>query len=281
MHTSSINNGYFEPVHSAHSIEQVVLVLHFDRPIDQQYLSAALVCAAQFKTLLPGVAPVLGGGIAIAFGGQSIPMQMPPAGVVMSRSAPDGTIENELRIEQASITFKSTRYTRWSDIWGQAEKYYAALIGHYLDSGATLVSISINFVDKFVWNGSAKDFSPNLLLSKDSEFVAKHIFSLEDLWHIHTGAFIKSDAQTKRLMNINIDCLDEMVGLNSRRSISITTVLTDMFNQNGFEPLSLAQDSGEVMNFISAHMGALHAFDKEILGKTLVESMAKQIALIN
>lgn len=279
MSTISTTKGHFEPVHSAHSIEQAVLVLHFDRPLEQARLSAAMGAANQFKSELPGSTPVIGGGFSVAIGGSpSMPMQMPATGVMLHRSAPDGTIESELRVEQASITFRTTRYSRWSAIWDQAKRYFSAVIGAYLENGSALVSISINFVDKFVWNGDQKDFDSSLLLSKDSEYIAKHIFSLNDLWHIHTGAFIRSDEQTKRLMNINIDCVDEFNGLHSRRAISITTVLTDMFNQPGFEPFAVTNDNA--MNVISAHLESLHTFDKDILSKTLVESMAKQIALI-
>lgn len=279
MSNISSNKGYFEPVHSAHSIEQAVLVLHFDRPLDQTHLLAAIESANQFHPELPGSTPVVGGGFSVAFGARpSMPMQMSTTGVVLHRSAPDGSIEHELRVEQTSVTFRTARYSRWSAIWDQAKRYYSAVIGHYMDNESNLVSVSVNFVDKFIWNGDPKEFDSSLLLNKNSEYIAKHIFSLNDLWHIHTGAFIQSDEQTKRLMNINVDCLDEINGFQSRRAISITTVLTDMFNQPGFLPFLATNEN--VMSFISVHMESLHAFDKEILSRTLVEPMAKQIALI-
>lgn len=281
MSNTMVGKGKFEPVHAAHSIEQVVLVLHFDRPLEQSLLSTAIAAVDQFKEELPGSTLLFGSGFSVAFSGApSMPMQMqmPATGVALHRSAPDGTIENELRVESASITFRTTRYSRWAAVWSQARRYYSAVIGAYLENGSSLANVSINFVDKFVWNGDQKDFDSGLLLSIDSEYVAKHIFSRNDLWHNHIGAFIRSDDQTKRLMNVNIDCLDEINGILSRRAISITTVLNDMFNQPGFEPLAVAND--DLMEFITAHMESLHVFDKEILSKTLVESMAKQIALI-
>lgn len=257
-------------------------MLYFDRPLEPTRLSAAIEIAKQFKSYLPGGGPIQG-GFSVAFGGpvMQMPMMsqpMPATGVILNRSAPDGSIENELRVELASITFRTTRYTRWSAIWEQAEKYYAAFINLYFDNGSQISNISINFADKYVWVGENQNFDPNLLLKRGSEYVAEHIFSLKDLWHIHTGAFLRSDDKTKRLININIDCLDETSGSDTRRAVLITTVLTDMFNQVGFE--KTVTSSEDAMSVISAHMDSLHAFDKDILSKTLVGSMVKRIALI-
>jgi uncharacterized protein (TIGR04255 family) len=172
MSTILINKGHFEPIHSAHSIEQAVLVLHFDRPLEPAYLATVIEIANRFKPELPGSGQIQG-GFSVAFGGPAMPMPilpqaMPMTGIVLYRSAPDGSIESELRVEQASITFRTTRYTRWSAIWEQASKYYSAVIGTYFENGLALVNTSINFVDKFFWNGEIQDFDPSLLLCKDS-----------------------------------------------------------------------------------------------------------------
>ncbi len=274
--------GHFDPVHAAHAIEQAVFVLHFDRPLEQSKLNVVIGKVNEFKSDFPG-SGLIQGGFSVAFGSPVMPMPsisqpMPLAGVVMHRSAPDGSIENELRVEHASVTFRTTRYTRWAAMWELAKKYCDAVIQTYLDNGSKISSISINFVDKFVWTGGIQDFDLSLLLSRDSKYIADYVFSAEDLWHIHTGAFLRPDSKTKRLMNINVDCLDEVNSGDIRRAVLITTVLTDIFNQAGFEEIAVAND--DVMNFISTHVESLHAFDKEILGKILVESIAKRIALI-
>jgi uncharacterized protein (TIGR04255 family) len=280
MPTPATNQGQFQPVHAAHSIEQAVFVMHFDRPLNPQQLGTVISVTNQFKSELPGGGPIQ--GMAFSFGGPAIqvpvmPQSMSVAGVLLNRTAPDGSLESELRLEQASMSFRTTRYSRWTTIWNSAQRYFEAVLGVYLDTGAQLVSVGLNFVDKFVWHGDINDCDASKLLRNNSEYVAPHVFNRRDLWHIHSGAFESVDRNTKRLINMNIDCLDETIGIQPRRVIMITTVLTDIFGQPGFDPISLTRNSG--LAFISEHMASLHAFDKEILGNTIVESMAQQIAL--
>lgn len=270
------------PVHEAHSIEQAVLILHFDRPLEQSKLSATIDNAKQFSTELPGGGNIVG-GFPMSISGfpmqiMPIPAQMQMTGIILHRSAPDGSMERELRVDTASITLKTARYTRWSAIWEDTKRYYSALINAYLDNGSKISNISVNFVDKFIWDGEIKDFDPSLLLNKKSEYIANYIFTLRDLWHFHTGSFLRADEKTKRLININVDCLDEFNGSASRRAVLITSVLTDMFNQPSFEEAVITSDNA--MDFITEHMKSLHALDKDILSKILVDSMTKQIALV-
>lgn len=277
--------GSFKPVHAAHSIEQAALVVNFDRPLDYAQLVAVNEITSQFRDELPGGGPIQG-GLTFMIGGPAV-MQMPfspqqPApvtGVLLHRNAPDGSIESELRVEQTSMSFRTNVYSRWSAVWELAQKYFSSVMGTYLDSGANLVNVSLNFVDKFVWDGEMNACDPSLLMKSDSKYVAPHVFSCDDLWHIHTGAFSRPDNQTKRLTNVNIDCLEEVVGFTSRRAVVITTVLTDIFNQPSYDTTSLFTSNG--MEFVSSHLEALHNYDKDILREILVTPVAQQIALVD
>lgn len=277
--------GSFKPVHAAHSIEQAALVVNFDRPLDYARLAAVNEITNQFRDELPGGGPIQGGFSFMLGGPVGIQLPFTPqqpssvTGFLLHRNAPDGSIESELRVEQTSMSFRTNVYSRWSAVWALAHKYFSSVMGAYLDSGANLVNVSLNFVDKFVWDGETSACDPSLLMKNDSKYVATHIFSRNDLWHIHTGAFNRPDNQTKRLTNVNIDCLDEVIGFTPRRSVVITTALTDMFNQPGYEATVISADSG--MNFITSHLEALHNYDKEILQEILVAPIAQQIALLD
>lgn len=285
MLSTQSKKGSFRPVHAAHAIEQAVLVVNFDRPIDYARLATVNEITNQFRAELPGGGPIQG-GFSFMIGGPAV-MQMPfnpqqpspVTGVLLHRNAPDGSVESELRVEQTSMSFRTNVYSRWSAVWELAHRYFSSVMGTYLDSGAKLVNVSLNFVDKFVWDGEMKDCDPSLLIKSNSKYVASHILSRNDLWHIHTGAFDRPDNQTKRLTNVNVDCLDEIVDFTPRRSIVITTVLTDMFNQPSFDTTSLSNENG--MDFVASHLEALHSCDKEILREILVAPIAQQIALLD
>jgi len=268
----------FEPIHAAHAIEQVVFVLQFDDALNDASFLEVREAARQFKTPedLPGQAEIQGFSIAIGS-----PMATPPSslgvGIVLHRIGPDGSVENELRVERTSISFRTSLYSRWDAVWSRATKYFQALVPIYARQ-ARLIGISLNFVDKFAWAGGLNECRPGLLLQAKSKYLCGHIFEAKDLWHSHTGAFIEIDKNTKRLLNINVDYLDENRPEGLRRIVAITTVMTDLLDQPGYEPY--AMEDKDIIGFVDAHMEGLHVFGKEVLGNIINDEMSRRIALI-
>lgn len=269
-------NGHFEPIHEAHAIEQVLFALQIDRPLDDAAFSEVRKVAEQFQSELPGHAEIQ--GITLAIGAPGPTPQDALAGSVFRKVRPDGTIESELRVDRLSVTFRTTLYTRWDAVWIRARKYFDAVIPKYV-SQASISGIGLNFVDKFAWSGKPTECRPDSLLRKGSKYICPHIYLAQDLWHSHTGIFLRVDDATKRLLNINIDCVDENRPNGSRRVIAIKTVLTDLINQPGYVPSKVA--AGDVGGFLDAHMQKLHVFGKEVFGSTINDEMSKRIALID
>lgn len=269
-------NGRFEPLHEAHAIEQVLFVVQVDRPLDDGAFAEARRTASQFKSELPGSAEIQGFAMAIGRPGPVTPIPAGPmVGSVFHKTRSDGTIENELRVELASVTFRTTSYTRWDAVWTQARRYLDALVPIYL-SRANVSGLSLNFVDKFVWTGEVRECRAGSLLRSGSKYLCPHIFAAEDLWHSHTGVFLRPDEATKRLVNINVDCIDQNQPDGQRRVVGITTVLTDLLNQPGY-PATVVDGS----SFIDHRMKQLHNFSKETFGNIINDDMSKRIALVS
>ena len=190
---------------------------------------------------------------------------------------PDGTVAHELRVERTSLTFRTTLYSRWDAVWSQASRYFNTLVPLYAEQ-AGLSGISVNYVDKFVWSGNLSECRPNLLLRAESKYLCPYVYKAEDFWHSHTGAFIRVDKNTKRLLNVNVDYLDESRLSETRRIVAITTVLTDQLNQPGYELCAMERES--VISFIDAHLQGLHKFGKEVFSNIINDTMSKRIALI-
>lgn len=275
--TSATDQEGFEPIHDAHAIEQVAFVVQFDNSIDDTTFDEAKSITDQFNEELPGKRDVARQGFSIPLGKQASPINHPiiNTGIIRMSASRDGSIESELRIERSAITFLTTRYTRWKEIWGQASRYFNAVLPLYLEN-TNLIAVGMNYVDKFVWKGNSENFNPKLLIHENSKYVCKHIFETNDLWHSHTGAFIRIDKITKRLININIDCVNEVNPEGERKVISITTSASDQFNQLGYEPYSADEDS---IAMIDEHMQNIHLFGKSILSQLITEHMSKRIAL--
>ena len=274
-----IDLGRFEPLHSAHAIEQVVFVVQFETPMDTATVTDLIKLAAeQFKVDLPGFAEIQ--GFRFAIGGpfqnaKTIPTQ--GSGAVLNRTAPDGSVQAELSIEPGSLTFRTTTYTRWVEVWGTVCKYFTVLLPICV-SKTKVSALGLSYVDKFVWQGNSSTWAPNLLLRTGSSYLCPVVFSAPDLWHSHTGAFSKADAQTKRLTNVNVDCLDESVRSAPRRVVAISTVLTDLLNQSGYEPFNATAET--VNGLVTTRMAGLHIASKAAFGEVINEEMTKRVALV-
>jgi len=267
--------GQFNPIHDAHAIEQVVLVLQFDNSLDSIHFAKVLKAAEQFKPDFSKSFPIQ--KLTFVFGAGA-PNQSEPtnSGTIFQKMETDGSPEYELRIEQTSLTFIVTRYTRWAAVWSQASRYFDALIPLYSEH-AGLASISVNYVDKFVWSGDFNDCKPSYLLRASSKYLCPHVYTAEDFWHSHTGVFMREDEYTRRLLNVNVDYLDETRLEQTHRIVAITTVLTDQLNQPGYTPSTLKQE--ENIDFIKSQMHSLHILGKEVFGNIINDTMSNRIAL--
>jgi len=276
--TSVIDHECFEPIHAAHAIDQVAFIVLFDNLIDDDAFAYVKEISERFSDELPGKHHIKQQGISIPIGGQAPAIQHPltDMGLIRRSVSRDSTLEAELRIERSSVTFLTTRYTRWNAIWGQASSYFNAILTTYF-ANANLIAVGLNYVDKFIWKGNLEHCNSKLLIQENSKYICKHVFETNELWHSHTGAFIRIDEITKRLLNINIDCLNETIEENDKRVVSITTSVTDQFNQPFYLPY-LDDDNSIAM--IDNHMQNMHIFGKDILSQLITEHMSKRIALI-
>lgn len=273
--TDNIQIG-FDPLHDAHAIEQVVFGVQFEQPLNPDALNSANEIVDGFANKLP--AEVKLQVISVAFGNPATPAPPPPAaGKIRQYVLPDKTIGAELKVDPTSIVFRTTRYTRWDGVWGEAKAYFDALLPIFAANGK-LINISLNYVDKFIWNGPLDKFQPRDLLCDGSKLFSSHILESSDLWHSHTGAFTKVDNHRKRLFNVNLDCNDEQKGQNSRRVVSVLTVISDIFNQPGYE--SLNQTAYEPISYVSDRMQELHGSSKLLFSNIINEKMCKRIALV-
>lgn len=270
----------FEPLHSAHAIQQCAITIQFSQIIDDSQLAECDAAMKQFvdSQELPRRSELRTMVLAISIGMPGMAGGGPQGGSLgyqFQKLLPDGGVEAELRLDRQSLTYRTEKYTRWDQIWGNARKILTPLIPIYLRVG-TLSLLGLNYVDKFVWSGPPESANPATLLRGDLPFITPHVLNLRDFWHSHTGAFHRHDLLTKRLVNVNVDCLDELRLGSLARVVNILTVINDMFNQPGYESLKLGVDA---LNFVDAHLASLHDYDKAILRQMLSANMGARIGL--
>lgn len=274
MQAAPQNNNIFDPVHEAHSIEQVAFVLQFDRFLEDDAFKAIVEESSKFEKQLPAKSMIQ--NFAIAFGTPNSPPPNVHGAVSYRKFATNGTLDTELRVERNGFTYVTTSYTRWNPTWQKAKEYLEALLIQYIKH-ARVSTISLSYTDKYIWRGTDNEFRPNLLIDEASKFVSHNIFSMEDFWHSHTGAFYKVSPHVKRLLNFNVDALEEPIQGKMNKVISLTTVLTDMLDQPGYESLDSRANLVDVFN---ESMQSMHNFSKEILKSTLATEVQKRIGLL-
>lgn len=266
----------FKPVHAAHAIERVSTGIQFAQPLSETDFKEIRKLASAFSDDLPKRVEIQ--GMMVAFGPPGgLPDPPLPGGFVLQSMERDGSISSELRVETASITYRTDTYTRWHDVWSNAKKYFDILIPNYLNY-SEIVSINLTYVDKFVWDGEISECQPTLLLRNNSEYICSHVYDSGELWHSHTGKFLRVEDKLKRLLNLNIDCLDEKEASgNDKRVVKILTVITDNLNQSGYKPVDIKSDT--VINFVDEHMHKLHTFSKNTFSNIICDDMCKRIGL--
>lgn len=265
----------FEPLHKGHAIEQAAIFVHMDREIDDAAI-ADIKKAIGTPAELPKRAELRGITLAI---GPTMPTPRPGPGVgglSFSKIQADGAVETELRAERSAITFRTTLYTGWVNFWSQGRNYFDLLLPRYVDK-VKISGVAINYIDKFVLNASRDNHTGSEILRPNSRFLAPHVYDEKDLWHSHTGWFERVDGATKRLFNVNVDFLDEQKDDQQSSSLVITTLLTDLLNQPGFEPFAPA--SADASAAVNERLGRLHDRCKDVLSGIISEEMCQRIAL--
>lgn len=265
----------FEPLHKAHAIEQATLVVSFgDVEVSNDAFAEIKKVGEQFKDDFPGQRAV--GTFKMEFGPGKPASQRRSDAVLLQRTMNDGTTENELRVERNSVAFSTNYYTRWSDLWGRVQKYFTAYLPHYVDLGPPAL-IQLQYVDKFVWSGAIEECRPTQLLRPQSKFLCSHIFEATDLWHSHTGIFVWPEQTTKRLLSINVDCIDDQQLQGNRRVVAIATLVADNLNPSAGTPSKISPEA--CIRLVGERLHQQHALDKEILRDLLTEEFSRRIAL--
>jgi uncharacterized protein (TIGR04255 family) len=271
----------FKPLHEAHAIERVLFVIQFQSPLSNDEFTKLLDIKDTLKADLPIQTDIK--SLTLSFNATDpteSTQSETPSGFLLQSLAKDGSIESELRVEPAAVIYRTDKYTRWDEVWLEAKKYLDLMVPIYTSS-VSIKAISLNFTDKFIWNGADSNCDPKVVLKTDSDYLCPHIFSSSNLWHSHTGVFIRDDEKTKRLVNVNVECIDEHREINeggTRRAIAILTIVTDNFDQDGYEKTDIIPEGH--INFIDEHMQSLHVYGKKIFSNIVNDEMCKRINLV-
>lgn len=277
----------FKPLHEAHAIETVVVSVQFQQPLPDDVLRAAFQVADSFHERLNGKQEMRSMGVRIGPEGvtqmQSQSAALPD-GLVRFRANPSAVTVEELRVERQSLTYVTQIYGGWQHFWQGASSFINPVltsIASALGIGA-VTSYALTYIDRFVWEGDPSQCKAGLLLNEGTVFASPFVLSSDDLWHSHSGQFLRVSDYVKRLMVVNLACVDEPAqdeNYNSikKRVVRIESSVSDVFNQEGF----LRRDDAEynIESEINERFASLHEKQRDILQNILNKNMLKKIGM--
>ena len=189
---------------------------------------------------------------------------------------PKGVVVKELKLERQALTFRTLAYTRWSTVWKEARNYFEVVLAR-VPNEVMLSGYTLSYSDKFIWHGVASEMDVNLLLRQDSEYITPKTFSANDLWHCHSGQFVRAKESVKRLIVVDCDCVDEQEFGANRRVVRIGTTLTELLNQPGFEQSTIPLPSS--MNTLDEAFRILHNELKKVFSEIVSDAIAETVGL--
>ena len=198
------------PYAGQHSIEEVRVALQLQHEFDQQEIASARASVeADLKDVLPRSAELMGGSITVDLSNPEAPIRPGPvssnlAGFQFSRVRGDGKPAQVLTLSNNLLSVNVLEYGGWTKVRGEGIKYIRAVLASLPLAGNPVMAISLQFIDRYTFNGNYRDAKAALLFAKDNEYLSARCFNAGPLWHCHTGWFDEVGADGRVLNELNV-----------------------------------------------------------------------------
>jgi hypothetical protein len=273
----------WQPLHQNHAIDVMAAVATFAQPIPQVALRRVLRVAedAAFAAGLRSRHATQGMQFIVAPQGVALPAGGPQGFMFNAVFEDDdgmpipGRVAEQLQVDVNSIVYRTWRYVSWS--W-QVERMQSLMLpaltlAHDVASFAT---VRLEYLDRFWFDGEPEDAATSKLLRVACPQLAPHIFEERDLWHVHTGAFVRPDP-VKRLQQVLVDAINApepgQTAGPMKRWVHITTAFEDRF------PTELVDDPRERASFPFDVLDDMHSGLKDLLASIITSTFAARIYL--
>ena len=266
----------FRPLGDRHAIQEVVFILNFARPIDASEMDRFFESHELWKAELPkSVRPNVFQVFLGPEGANGAPPPPPPATIapaIFQSFRRDGALEWQMQANQNWLAVNCLFYSRWDAVSKQALNLLDRGLQSLQSEGLSVVSVTLQYIDTFVWEGSLLDYDSKGLLNPNSRMLPKEFNPDGPAWHFHSGAFDLSETKNSRrrlMRRIHIDSQVEGATSVSRLDISLTSDFLD--GVGGLKPIAFDE--------ITSEMEWLHEENKKLLSEIISEDMQHRIAL--
>jgi uncharacterized protein (TIGR04255 family) len=202
----------WRPVNTAHAIERVQFVIQFKQMISAKQAAQinASVERLSVETRMAGPTPLQ----AVRFGFQVMPdgsqkvlnQQSDTPGWQFVRMSSKGVPIEALVFQDNKIIYETTDYRKWDTYRQRLDKVAGEAIG-YATNNLDVETVSLEYFDRFLFDGPAELADPRLLLTNIELFVSGDAASGRTMWHVHRGWFEGSE-EGDILINQNCEAFD-------------------------------------------------------------------------
>ncbi len=262
---------YNENKHNA--IKGVAFAIEFTDPINDKQLDELIKIYnsdESLNKLLPRFQEAE--QVVVQVSGPSQNSQKPTrSGVMFDSIKENGEVNWAVVPSGLNLVIQCNDYSRWDEVWGKAKEYIYKLSPALKE--CTVKRVGLEYMDKFFILDKEMGWADKLF-KKESDFIARNIFKIDDLWHSHHGFFEKNSNNEQTLTRINIDHVSDSqnkdnleefcVEIRTHHSTSINTVpLKEICATNALEEEMLSH----------------HQKNKDVLKNLLIEDVLKEIGL--
>ena len=268
------------PYADLHSIQEAQVDLHFRHEFDQQEIASARAgVEADLKDVLPRSAEVRGGSVTVNLSNFEAQVQTGSVlsnlvGFQFSRVKGDGKPAQVLRLSENLVSVNVSEYEGWSKVRADSIKYITAVLVSLSLAGNPVMATSLQFIDRYTFNGESRDAKAELLFVKDNEYISARCFTAGSLWHCHNGWFDSPDPAGRVLNQLNVGS-----GMVDQASIVTIDHRVTLHLSTPRQSLEALLDPHEVSLSLGVALDTLHDKNKSILRTILQPEMIAKIGM--
>lgn len=261
----------WQPLHEAHAIERVRLLIGFKEPLPSKVLRnvSEPIAAEPGKYFFDEVARVDSTilELQIGPGGEPKPQPAGQNGTVFRRHSGPAVVE-ELALRDSVFGYMTSQYGRWRNFVDRLEgTLVPPAISALQVADASLVKLE--YWDTFAFNGDAKKANVAEVLAHVPSGIPEESAAGATTWHNHVGWF-EADEGNRLLINQNFDAVDRTHEDGTvERVLNVYTLVEERFDH-----WSLSEEN------LKELLDKLHQRSIELLGAALKPEFRKEIGLV-
>lgn len=268
-----------QPFAGTHAIQQVNFTFHWaplpvSAPHGQAEACLTELSQAMLGLGLQNVAPINMMQIQMQAGG-SVPVTMAPTvvhgfeGRLPSVSGAPGFVITANALD--GLTVQVNSYTRWAPVVAKVLEMVRVLVP-IAAKVVPLTRIGLQVVDSFYWNAPVEELPVEAILSRNSPWLAPHVFDSRTFWHCTHGYFesVALTGSVRQLNNVNVS----VSGAADRPLLQAALVHMLELSEGEW----WLREAADVQRLAEV-LEHLHAGNKTAMGQLLSTEVTERVAL--